>query len=198
MSNVRNLLSVEPHRRVTSSEVPDTNHDGSPFNFHIAPNIAMGPASTSTILAAFAVPVTGLAIMAAMLGYWPVSLFGGFWFAVLVMAVFRSQQSLKRYEQIFLEDNDIVVEQTAHDGRTRRSCVPLHGLRLESFIDPDYGLLRLTLLHRSSRVDIASDLSPHERSSFRTAFVSALDAAGHSMQFVTLYASPLVAAESSN
>ncbi len=147
------------------------------------------------MLAALAVPVTGLAIMAAALGYWPVGLFGGFWFAVLVFAMIHSRQSLRRREQIFLEGHMIVVERTTHRGQSTRSLVPLYGLRLESFVDPDYGLLRLTLLHRSSRLDIARDLSPDERSSFRTAFIAALAAAGHSLPLVTLQAPQLLAPE---
>jgi len=195
MSDLSNSLALSEHAPCLAEEGAQNT---SPFNFHIEPNVSMGRTATIAVLCVFAVPVTGLAIMAAALGYWPVSLFGGLWFAALVLAVGYSRLSLRRHEQIFLQDNAVVVQQTTHAGRSTQTCIPTYGLQLESLVDPDYGLLRLTLRHRSSRMDIGRDLSPHERSSFQAAFVAAMHAAGYSMQLITLRAPALLAPEPTN
>jgi len=195
MSDLSNSLALFEHAPCLAEEGAQNT---SPFNFHIVPNVSMGRAPTIAMLCAFAVPVTGLAIMAAALGYWPVSLFGGLWFVAFVLAVGYSRLALRRHEQIFLQGNAVVVQRATHAGRRTRACIPTYGLQLESLVDPDYGLLRLTLRHRSSRVDIGRDLSPHERSSFQAAFVAAMHAAGHSMQLITIRAPALLAAEPAN
>lgn len=195
MSDLSNSLAISDDTPCRAEEAAQT---ASPFNFHIVPNVSMGRTPAIAMLCGFAVPVTGLAIMAAALGYWPVSLFGALWFVAFVLAVGYSRLSLRRHEQVFLQDSAVVVRRTSHAGRSTRTSIPTYGLQLESLVDPDYGLLRLTLRHRSSRVEIARDLSPHERSSFQAAFVAAMHAAGHSMQLITLRAPASLAPESTS
>ena len=92
MSDLGNSLALSDHARWRAE---GGAQNISPFNFHIVPNVSMGRTPTIAVLCVFAAPVTGLAIMAAALGYWPVSLFVGLWFVALVLAVGYSRLSLR-------------------------------------------------------------------------------------------------------
>jgi uncharacterized membrane protein len=97
-----------------------------------------------------------------------------------------ARRSLRRLERISLSGGHVAIERTSPAGL--RSCiwVPLLRLRLERFVDPDYGVLSLVLGHQDQRTEIARDLSPAGRERFGAAFVYAINVAGYAVRINTV------------
>jgi uncharacterized membrane protein len=157
-----------------------------PFDFHISPNISLGHSGSVIVLLTAALPAAGIALACAMMGHWPVTIFSSLAFGGLLFGFVCARRSLRRLERISLSGEHVVIERTSRVGL--RSCirVPLHRLRLERFVDPDYGVLSLVLGHRDQRTEIARDLSPAERERFGAAFVYAINAAGYAVHINTV------------
>ena len=217
MSDLREALPIEPTRfrlpladldanpgtgdrapRCAAAHFQFQIDSDSPFCFRISPNVSLGRSGTLVIFALLAVPTAGLSIVFALKGYWPVSMFSGLTYLGFIAAMICSRIALKRYEQVYLSQNMLVIERNT--GMGRRACMklPTFGLRLESTIDPDYGHLGLTLRHRARRVELARDLSPAERSNFQAAFLAAMEKAGHRVRLTTVHMLALGAREQSN
>jgi uncharacterized membrane protein len=157
-----------------------------PFDFYIAPNISLGRLGSVAVLLTAARPAAGIELTCAVMGHWPVTIFSGLAFGGLLLGFVCARRSLRRLERISLSEGHVVIERTSAAGP--RSCirVPLLGLRLERFVDPDYGVLSVVLRHRDQRTEIARDLSPAERERFGVAFVHAINTFGFAVRIHTV------------
>jgi uncharacterized membrane protein len=115
-----------------------------PFDFYIAPNISLGRLGSVVVLLSAALPAAGIELTCAVTGHWPVTIFSGLAFGGLLLGFVCARRSLRRLERISLSEGHVVIERTSAVGPRSYVRVPLLGLRLERFVDPDYGVL----LHR--------------------------------------------------
>jgi len=189
-----NRADASPRSAVAQPCEPQVDSDG-PFCFRISPNVSLGRSGTLVIFTLLAVPTTGVSIVFALKGYWPVAVFSSLTYLGFVAAMICSRIALKRYEQVYLSQNMLVIERNTGMGRRACSKLPVFGLRLESTIDPDYGHLGLTLRHRARCVELARDLSPAERSNFQAEFLTAMEKAGHPVRLTTVHMLALGAQE---
>jgi len=157
----------------------------SPFNFVISPHVAISAQAALFVAVAFSAPLAMLSIGAAVTGFWPISLCTGAAMTALLLAIARHRLSLRRYEHIYLQGGSLVIERTAHTGRSTRTEIPVLGLKMEATVDPDFGQLGLALQHRGMRIEIARDLSPAERPTLQAAFLGALQQAGYFVPVTT-------------
>jgi uncharacterized membrane protein len=157
-----------------------------PFDFYISPNISLGRLGSVIVLLTAALPAAGIGSACAMMGHWPVTIFGGLTFGRRLLSFVQDRRSLCRLKRASLSKGHVVIERTSSAGP--RSCirVPLLGLHLERFVDPDYGVLSVVLRHRDQRTEVARDLSPPERERFGAAFVHANDAVGFTVSIHTV------------
>ncbi len=157
-----------------------------PFDFYISPNISLGRFGSVIVLLIAALPAVGIGLACAVTGCWPVTIFSCLTFGGLLFGFVCARRSLRRLERISLGEGHVVIERTS--AARPRSCirVPLFGLRLERFVDPDYGVLSVVLRHRDQRTEIARDLSPAERERFGVTFVHAINAVGFAVPIHTV------------
>jgi uncharacterized membrane protein len=156
-----------------------------PFDFYISPNISLGRLGSIVVLLTAALPAAGIGSTCAVMGHWPVTIFSSLTFGGLLLGFVRARRSLRRLERISIGEGHVVIERTSAAGP--RSCirVPLLGLRIERFVDPDYGVLSVVSRHRDQRTEIAHDLSPAERERFGVTFVHAINAVGFAVPIHT-------------
>ncbi|UFZ02729.1 DUF2244 domain-containing protein [Bradyrhizobium ontarionense] len=182
--NLSGLRSIAAETEAAATAAgPDSK--SSPFNFVISPHVAIGGQAALFMGLAFSTPLAMLSIGAAVIGLWPISLCTGAAMTALVIAMTYHRSSLRRYEQIYLHGGALVIERTAHTGRSRRTEIPALGLKLEATIDPDFGQLGIALHHRGRRFEIARDLSPAERPTLQAAFLGAMQQAGYFIPVTT-------------
>jgi hypothetical protein len=106
-----------------------------PFDFYISPNISLGRLGSVIVLLTAALPATGIGSACAMMGHWPVTIFGGLTFGRRLLSFVQDRRSLCRLKRASLSKGHVVIERTSSAGP--RSCirVPLLGLHLERFVD---------------------------------------------------------------
>lgn len=104
----------------------------------------------------------------------------------LLALLFVFQGGLRRYEQIDIENGEVVVTRFRRDMLVSRTALPQGSIEIECERDPDYGLRRIRLLQRGRAVEVGRDLSPVERADFLDALRQAMRLQGMPMRVQTL------------
>jgi uncharacterized membrane protein len=156
------------------------------FDVVITPNQALGAKGLLTVIGIITALLVVSELALAGAGLW-ISCVLLLCNAVFLVAAFLAcRWDLRRAERVLVAHGTISVER--FDGR-RRFCqcgsFPLFGLRLERHLDPEYGCQALYLLHQGTRLEIARDLAPTERTSFFLALHGALAETGTAPALIT-------------
>lgn len=108
------------------------------------------------------------------IGAWPV--FGFFGLDVLLVYVaFRANfRAARGYEEVTVTASELTVRKVSHRGGVREWTLNPLWVRLERVVHEEFGVERLFLISRGSRLTIAGALSPDEKASFAHALADAL------------------------
>ncbi len=109
-----------------------------------------------------------------LLGAWPVAGFFGLDILALFIAFKANFNAARAFERIVVTPLEVMLRQVSHRGKEAVWRSNPVWTKLEREHDEDYGLLRLDLVSRGSRIAIASALSPQEREGFAHALGAAL------------------------
>ena len=151
---------------MTERAIPNEGFEDRVFAAEIRPHRSLGRRGFLIVMAAFA----GLSIVVGvpfwLIGAWPVVGFLGLDVLVLWIAFRLSFAQARACEQIALTYVELFVRKISARGvATEWRFNPLW-VRIETESDADFGMTRLALATRGSRLDLASALSPCERADF--------------------------------
>lgn len=172
----------------------------SPLHFHgvVTPHTSLSTSGRRLLIAGIICAATIACSAFASAGAWPVSVFVALYAAGAIGALMPFVTGQDRSEDIILTPGLLTVRRYKRSVLIREIEMPQFGLALETHRDPDYGTLSLKLRRRSQVVEIARDLSPHEREEFRSALVAAFARTASPPRLVTTQGLPLAPALSAH
>ena len=109
-----------------------------------------------------------------VLGAWPVAGFFGLDVLALFIAFRVNFQTARAFERVIVTPIAVLLRKVAHTGEEANWRFNPAWTKLQREEDEDYGLLKLSLVSRGSRVPVADALSPAERAGFADALAAAL------------------------
>lgn len=149
------------------------------FYARITPNKSLTGLQTLVLIAAITSISVALQAALIIIGAWPCAIFLAFDTLFAVGAIIVCQSRMQRHEDVVIADAGVEIRRCDRGVHSLAAREPLFGLTIEMAQDPDFGIVSLHLRNRHGRVEIARDLSPHERADFLAAFLSAAANAGH-------------------
>ena len=165
---------------ITSAARHPDDSTGTDFRFSITPHRSMTDRGFAvfifaTLMVAIAGQLSFLALGAWMAGFGV--LFDGLFLAAAFGAC---RADRRRVETVSLRNGVLRSERRRGNGEVIASSeLPAFGMELIRTNDPDYGLKKLECRHRSTIVEIGSELSPVERRSFADALEASLATHGY-------------------
>jgi uncharacterized membrane protein len=109
-----------------------------------------------------------------LLGAWPVVGFFGLDVFLVYWAFRANYRAAAAFEEVRVTPSELTVRQVSHRGKVAEWTLNPLWTRLERETHEDYGLLRLFLVSRGSKLAVAGFLAPDERESFAAALSAAL------------------------
>lgn len=180
---------------IASDALPGAHEAGhqSPVLFHgvVTPNTSLSASGRRLLIAGIICAATITCSACASAGAWPVSVFVALYAAGAIGALMLFVTGQDRSEDIMLTPGLLTVRRYKRSVLIREIEMPQFGLILETHRDPDYGTLSLKLRRGSQIVEIARDLSPHEREEFRSALVAAFARTTSPPRLLTMQGLPL-------
>lgn len=149
------------------------------FHARITPNKSLTGLQTLVLISAITSFSVALQIALIVWSAWPCAIFLAFDTLFAIGAIIVCQSRMQRYEDVVIADSSVEIRRCDRGVHSLTACEPLFGLSVETAEDPDFGMMSVHLRNRHHRVEIARDLSPHERGDFLAAFLSAAAKAGH-------------------
>lgn len=141
----------------------------------IRPHRSLGPNGLRVVLTLCCLATIVASIPFVALGVWPVAGFFGLDLLALGIAFYANARSGRAVEEVVLTPIDLLIRRVTHRGAAREwRFNPLWTKLSREQEDDEFGLLRLALVSRGVRVEVAGALSPGEREDFAQAFGRAL------------------------
>lgn len=140
----------------------------------IRPHRSLGPRGLRITMAVCAAVATVTAIRFVALGFWPVGGFLALDVVALFVALRISDRRGRAFEEILLTPVELSLRRVTHRGEAREWRFNPLWTRLHREADEDYGLMRLAVQSRGQRIEVARELSPHEREDLADEFGRAL------------------------
>lgn len=162
---------------MTERASTDESVDGQVFAAEIRPHRSLGPKGFAIVMAAFAGLCAIVSVPFFLLGAWPVVGFLGLDVLALWIAFRLSFAQARACEQVALTYVELLVRKISPRGEAREWRFNPLWVRIESERDDDFGMTRLAVASRGSRIDVGGALSPGERADFAEAFGRALASA---------------------
>lgn len=161
--------------------------DDAEFGFVMTPHRSLSDrAFLLFILSILAFSLTAQLYFVAI-GVWVAAVAALFDGTFLVGAFIACRRDRRRTETLQFRSGRLTSVQRRGNGEIISSAeIPAFGLTLSRRIDSDYGCLRLELIQSGRRFEIASELSPAERSSLSDALVSELKTRGLGVRLETM------------
>jgi uncharacterized membrane protein len=148
------------------------------FSALLTPHRSLNRTGFLVLMAFICVVSFAAGMVFLMMGAWPVvGIFGldalAIWWAFRIN--FRSAQGA--CEEIMVTPSELRFRRVSHRGDVAEWVLNPLWVRLDQTGDPEFGIERLYLVSRGSRVSIGSFLGPDEKASFAKALLAALNAA---------------------
>jgi uncharacterized membrane protein len=112
-----------------------------------------------------------------LMGAWPVVGFLGLDVLAVYWAFKVNFRSAKAFEEILITPSELRLKRVSHRGHVREWAFNPLWVRLDQVVHQEFGVEKLYLVSRGSRIAVASFLGPDEKASFAKALTSALAAA---------------------
>jgi len=157
---------------MTADNAP--NSDPPLFCAKITPHRSLGRTGFIAVMTVVGIVsfISGMVFL--MAGAWPVFGFFGLDAALIYWAFRVNYRTAAASEIVTVTDSELTVHRISHRGEEVVMTFNPLWVRLEKKIDPDYGLVTLSLVSRGRRYPIARFLSPREKEGFSNALQAAL------------------------
>jgi len=109
-----------------------------------------------------------------IIGAWPVAGFMGVDVAIFYFAFRANFRAARAYEDVIVTPLTLLIEKVNPRGQRRQWRFNPQWVRLERQEDEDFGLIRLALVSRDRRIEIATWLAPEARAEFADGLARAL------------------------
>jgi uncharacterized membrane protein len=152
----------------------DTSPEPTLFSALITPHRSLPAKGFLVLMIAIGGISFAAGVLFLLLGAWPIVGFFGLDVALVYWAFRANYRSAAAYEEISVTPAALTVRKVSHRGKVREWTLNPLWVRLEREEDEDFGLVRLSLVHGSSKLVIAAFLSPDEREDFARALSTAL------------------------
>jgi uncharacterized membrane protein len=113
-------------------------------------------------------------VLFLILGAWPVMPFLGLDVALVYWAFRANYRAAAAYEEVTVTPSELHVKRVSARGKVAEWSLNPVWVRLERETHEEFGLLRLFLVSRGSKLAIAGFLGPNEKESFATALSAAI------------------------
>ncbi|WP_332680875.1 DUF2244 domain-containing protein [Bosea sp. (in: a-proteobacteria)] len=144
------------------------------FDATITPHRSLGADGFRLVMTLVCLSSIVASVPFVLLGAWPVAGFFGLDILALFIAFKVNFNAARAFERIVVTPLEVMLRQVSHRGKEAIWRSNPVWTKLEREHDEDYGLMRLDLVSRGSRVVVASALSPQEREGFAQALGAAL------------------------
>jgi uncharacterized membrane protein len=129
------------------------------------------------------IATTAMSLPFFLMGAWPIVGFLGLDVAAIYFAFRINYRSARAYEDFWLGYLELkILRSTAKGDRREWSFSPAF-TRFERIDHEEFGPLRLSLISRGRRLDVAGFLGPDQKAEFASAFVKALAIAKQGRRF---------------
>ena len=155
------------------------------FDATITPHRSLGQNGFRIVMTLVCLASVVSSIPFVVLGAWPVAGFFGLDVLALFIAFKLNFSTARGFERIIVTPLEILLRKVTHHGEESIWRSNPLWTRLERQEDEDYGVLRLDLVSRGSRVVVAGALSPGEREGFADALGTALAKAKRGVDYQT-------------
>src|SRR5215475_10280203 len=118
-----------------------------------------------------------------LMGAWPVLGFFGLDVLAIYWAFKVNFRRAKASEEISVTPSELRVRRISHRGHVAEWVLNPLWVRVDQIADEEFGIERLYLVSRGSRVSIGSFLGPDEKASFSNALKAGLAAARHGVTY---------------
>jgi uncharacterized membrane protein len=147
------------------------------FAADITPHRSLGRRGAAIVVGGFAVFSAALSVPFFLVGAWPIVGFLGLDALLLWLAFRASFAQARAYERVVLTHLELLVRRVTPRGRASEFRFNPAWVRIETETDEDFGMTRLAIAVRETRLDVGGALSPDERAAFAKAFGAALASA---------------------
>ncbi|BAT61752.1 hypothetical protein GJW-30_1_04313 [Variibacter gotjawalensis] len=147
------------------------------FSAVITPHRSLGRTGFIVLMTVFGAASFVSGVIFARIGAWPI--FGFFGLdVVLVFLAFRTNyRRANAYERVVVRYEEIEVVRVDHRGNRQEWRINPLWAQIESESVEEFGMTRLMLVARGSRLNVAIHLGPEEKASFATALTAAVNEA---------------------
>lgn len=160
--------------------------DDAEFGFVMTPHRSLSDRAFMLFILSFLAIALAAQLYFVVIGVWVAAVAALFDGTFLVGAFIAWRRDRRRTETLQFSDGRLISVQRRGNGEIIATAeFPAFGLTLSRKIDSDYGCLRLELIQNGLRFEIASELSPVERSSLSDALVSELKRRGLGIRIET-------------
>lgn len=149
-----------------------------PFHARITPSVSLSGSGWIFLAGATLLMSIVLQICCLACGAWPGALFVALDTAGLLLAVHFHRRAQERHEDVLVDDGQVRVRSFRRGRMINEVALGQFGLAIECWEDDEFGLMQIVLIGRPRQLEIARDLSPHERTEFLSAFLEALSLQG--------------------
>jgi uncharacterized membrane protein len=151
-----------------------TSRDTASFSARLTPHRSLTRGGFLAVMIALGgLSFIGGIIFLAM-GAWPVVGFLGLDVLLVYWAFRANYRAAAEHEEIFVSASELLVRKVSASGAIAEWTANPRWVRIEREDDEEFGLQRLYLVSRGSRLAIASFLGPDEKQAFAEALSSAL------------------------
>jgi uncharacterized membrane protein len=157
--------------------------EASLFSTRLRPHRALARRGRRKLLALFAVFQAPLAIVLTLQGAWPAAVFVAATWAGLAFAFFRNSRAALAYEDIELSALELRYARVTPAGRRRDWRFNPLWVQLAIERHQEFGVERLDLLSRRTRVEIGACLGRHEKTRLARELSAALSRAKSGPRF---------------
>ncbi len=147
------------------------------FSAVITPHRSLPRTGFLVLMAAFGA-VSFIAGMVFLIdGAWPVFGFFGLDVLLLYWAFRLNYRHAGAYEEVHITSSKLTVRKVSHRGRAREWVLNPLWVKLDTVVQEEFGIERLSLVSRGKQLVIASFLGPDEKASFARELGAALSTA---------------------
>lgn len=158
-------------------DTPSDPNDQRLLDVRIVPHRSLTPSGFRLFMLIFSLAGTISSLPFVIAGAWPVAGFMGLDVAVVYLAFRASFRAARAYEDVVLTPLELMLAKVSARGARREWRFNPAWVRLDRQEHAEFGLMRLAVISRGHRVEVAGFLGPDAKADFASDLSQALNEA---------------------